>query len=181
MTFHFVPQKSNLRIMRKNSWRTGNSKERSISFTWSEQRRRTLWSEESALLETSMYTHSQSNNSHFWSPYSSLNANVESLVIDQDVSFERVNDATVKLDRIMECVLDTTGADDSEGAPAVSQPNYEWRPPTRDLGGLERRLGRMEENVASIFETVKTLVDLLHNQRVWNGNILYLQRNYVQP
>ena len=91
-------------------------------------------------------------------------------MIDQDVSFNRVNDATVKLDRIMECVLDTTGVDDAEGAPTVSQPSYEWRPPTRDLGGLERRLGRMEENVASIFETVKTLVDLLHNQRVWNGN-----------
>ena len=95
--------------------------------------------------------------------------------------FYRVNDATVKLDRIMECVLDTSGTDDSEGAPTVSQPTYIPRPPTRDLGGLERRLGRMEENVASIFETVKTLVDLLHNQRVWNGYILYLQRNYVPP
>lgn len=94
--------------------------------------------------------------------------------------FYRVNDATVKLDRIMECVLDTSGADDSEGAPTVSQPAYIPRPPTRDLGGLERRLGRMEENVASIFETVKTLVDLFHNQRVWNGDFC-LQRNYVQP
>lgn len=91
---------------------------------------------------------------------------------NQDVSFCRVNDATVKLDRIMECVLDTSGTDDSDGAPTVSQPTYISRPPTRDLGGLERRLGRMEENVASIFETVKTLVDLLHNQRVWNENIL---------
>ena len=68
----------------------------------------------------------------------------------------------------MECVLDTTGPEDSEGAPTNSQPSYEWRPPTRDFGGLERRLGRMEENVASIFETVKTMVDLLHNQRVGN-------------
>jgi len=96
------------------------------------------------------------------------------VVIDQDVSSHRVNDATVKLDRIMECVLDTSGADESEGAPTVSQPAYIPRPPTRDLGGLERRLGRMEENVASIFETVKTLVDLLHNQRVWNGNTFYI-------
>lgn len=68
----------------------------------------------------------------------------------------------------MECVLDTTSPEDSEGAPTNSQPSYEWRPPTRDFGGLERRLGRMEENVASIFETVKTMVDLLHNQRVGN-------------
>lgn len=83
----------------------------------------------------------------------------------------RVNDATVKLDRIMEVVLDTTNAEDSEGAPAAAQPSYEWRPQTRDFGGLERRMGRMEENVASIFETVKTLVDLLHNQRVCNRNL----------
>ena len=72
----------------------------------------------------------------------------------------------------MECVLDTTSAEDSEGAP-TAQPNYEWRPPTRDMGGMERRLARMEENVASIFETVKTMVDLLHNQKVslCDGNL----------
>ena len=128
-----------------------------------------------------MHTHVQSNNFHYRAPYSIFIDSLESLVMNQDVSFNRVNDATVKLDRIMECVLDTSGADDSEGTPTVSQPAYIPRPPTRDLGGLERRLGRMEENVASIFETVKTLVDLLHNQRVWNGDILYLQMNYVQP
>lgn len=72
----------------------------------------------------------------------------------------------------MECVLDTTSAEDADGSPTTpatsQQPTYEWRPPTRDVGGLERRLARMEENVASIFETVKTMVDLLHNQRVGN-------------
>ena len=84
----------------------------------------------------------------------------------------RLDDATAKLDRLMECVLDTTSAEDAEGSPTTpatsQQPTYEWRPPTRDFGGLERRLARMEENVASIFETVKTMVDLLHNQRVGN-------------
>ncbi|KAJ7389832.1 Transient receptor putative cation channel sub M member 2 [Desmophyllum pertusum] len=84
---------------------------------------------------------------------------------------DRVNDATVKLDRIMECVLDTTSAEDSEGAP-TAQPNYEWRPPTRDMGGMDRRLARMEENVASIFETVKTMVDLLHNQKVESSSMV---------
>lgn len=72
----------------------------------------------------------------------------------------------------MECVLDTTNPEDSEGAPKNSQQTYEWRPPTRDFGGLERRLGRMEENVASIYETLKTVVDLLHNQRVGNETVL---------
>lgn len=85
---------------------------------------------------------------------------------------DRLDDATAKLDRLMECVLDTTSAEDAEGSPTTpatsQQPTYEWRPPTRDVGGLERRLARMEENVASIFETVKTMVDLLHNQRVEN-------------
>lgn len=84
---------------------------------------------------------------------------------------DRLNNATVKLDRLMECVLDTTNAEDSEGAPKNSQQTYEWRPPTRDFGGLERRLGRMEENVASIYETLKTVVDLLHNQRVENSSL----------
>ena len=78
----------------------------------------------------------------------------------------RLNNATVKLDRIMECVLDTVNPEDAEGAPAISQPNYDWRPPTRDHGGLERRLARMEDSVASIYETVKTMVDLLHLQKV---------------
>ncbi|KAL9974194.1 hypothetical protein ACROYT_G011206 [Oculina patagonica] len=76
---------------------------------------------------------------------------------------EKVNDATRKLDRIMEVVLDTTSAEESEGAPAAAQPSYDWRPLTRDLGGSERRL---------IFETVKTLVDLLHNQRVETSSSL---------
>ena len=35
----------------------------------------------------------------------------------------------------------------------------------------------MEENVASIFETVKTLVDLLHNQRVIHRNLY--SRNFA--
>lgn len=78
---------------------------------------------------------------------------------------DRVNDATVKLDRIMESVLDTSTVD-SEGAPGVAQPNLDFRPPTRDTGALERRLARMEGNVASILETMKTLVDLVHNQKV---------------
>ena len=65
----------------------------------------------------------------------------------------------------MECVLDTS-TEDSEGAPTASQPSYEWRPPTRDHGALERRLARMEDNVASILETMKTVVDLVHNQKV---------------
>ena len=70
----------------------------------------------------------------------------------------------------MESVLDTTSAGDCKGAPAASQSSLEWRPPTPDLSGLERRLGRMEENV-------KTLVDLLHNQRVFNYNLY--SRNFV--
>lgn len=77
----------------------------------------------------------------------------------------------MKLDRIMECVLDTTGSEDTEGITTTSQPNYEWRPPTRDFGGMERRLARMEENIGSIFDTVKTMVDLLHNQRVRNAGL----------
>ena len=82
----------------------------------------------------------------------------------------RLNDATVKLDRIMECVLDTTGSEDSEGVPKTSQPNHEWRPPTRDFGGLERRLARMEDNISSLYETVKTMVDLLHSQKVGSAD-----------
>ena len=82
------------------------------------------------------------------------------------VSSNRVNDATVKLDRIMECVMDTSAVD-SESAPGVAQPNIDFRPPTRDTGALERRLARMEDNVASILETMKTLVDLAHSQKVF--------------
>ena len=95
----------------------------------------------------------------------------------------RLDDATAKLDRLMECVLDTTSAEDAEGSPTTpatsQQPTYEWRPPTRDVGGLERRLARMEENVASIFDTVKTMVDLLHNERVGNINFGF-QYSYRQ-
>ena len=77
----------------------------------------------------------------------------------------------MKLDRLMESVLDTTNPEDNEGAPTNSQPTHEWRPPTRDFGGLERRLARMEDNMAAIHETVKTVkavVKMLHNQKVRN-------------
>ena len=82
------------------------------------------------------------------------------------ISSNRVNDATVKLDRIMECVMDTSAVD-SESAPGVAQPNIDFRPPTRDTGALERRLARMEDNVTSILKTMKTLVDLAHSQKVF--------------
>lgn len=83
---------------------------------------------------------------------------------------DRVNDATVKLDRIMECVMDTSAVD-SESAPGVAQPNIDFRPPTRDTGALERRLARMEDNVASILKTMKTLVDLAHSQKVQTSSM----------
>ena len=92
------------------------------------------------------------------------------------VCSNRVNDATVKLDRIMESVLDTSTVD-SEGAPGVAQPNLDFRPPTRDTGALERRLARMEGNVASILGTMKTLVDLVHNQKVFFFFILFSFRS----
>ena len=60
----------------------------------------------------------------------------------------------------MECVMDTSAVD-SESAPGVAQPT------TRDTGALERRLARMEDNVASILKTMKTLVDLAHSQKVF--------------
>lgn len=85
---------------------------------------------------------------------------------------DRLNNATVKLDRLMESVLDTTNPEDNEGAPTNSQPTHEWRPPTRDFGGLERRLARMEDNMAAIHETVKTVkavVEMLHNQKFENS------------
>ncbi|RMX42269.1 hypothetical protein pdam_00009856 [Pocillopora damicornis] len=85
---------------------------------------------------------------------------------------DRVNDATVKLDRIMECVMDTSAVD-SESAPGVAQPNIDFRPPTRDTGALERRLARMEDNVTSILKTMKTLVDLAH--KTAPANILDLR------
>ena len=72
----------------------------------------------------------------------------------------------MKLDRLMECVLDTTNPGETEDALTSSQPTFEWRPPTRDTAGLERRLGRMEENVAAIHQTMKTVVDLLQNEKV---------------
>lgn len=66
----------------------------------------------------------------------------------------------------MECVLDTTNPGQPEDAPTSSQPTFERRPPTRDTAGLERRLVRMEENVAAIHETMRTVVDLLQNEKV---------------
>ncbi|XP_074622988.1 transient receptor potential cation channel subfamily M member-like 2 isoform X1 [Acropora palmata] len=78
---------------------------------------------------------------------------------------DRLNNATVKLDRLMECVLDTTNPGETEDALTSSQPTFEWRPPTRDTAGLERRLVRLEENVAAIHQTMKTVVDLLQNEK----------------
>ena len=82
------------------------------------------------------------------------------------LSRDRVNNVTAKLDRIMESVLEIPGPDDNEGRPAVTQPVPEWRPPTREFGGLERRLGRMEQNLTQVAETVKTILDLMSNQKV---------------